>query len=86
MRKPVPALIRRRVFIRDQFECQWKDLVTGKKCGAKRFLDLDHIQPVAEHGTNELTNLRVICANHNRNRMWLEPFQNLGFLPVPPRA
>ncbi len=40
----------------------------GQRCGAKRFLQRDHIRPFAEGGANEATNLRWMCGQHNRAR------------------
>ncbi len=35
-------------------------------CSEKRFLQIDHIIPVAKGGENTPENLRVLCANHNQ--------------------
>ncbi len=58
------------VFNRDQY-CQFtaepSALTTSKKCGSKWQLNIDHIQPVWAGGTNDLSNLRVLCGQHNRD-------------------
>ena len=38
----------------------------GKRCGARGFLQLDHVVPRALRGTGDSGNLRVVCAAHNR--------------------
>ena len=38
----------------------------GKRCGARGFLELDHIVPHALGGSDEAENLRVRCRPHNR--------------------
>lgn len=58
---------RAQVFLRDE-SCQFIDRRTGKICGSKFFLQVDHIQPRWAGGTNHLHNLRAMCANHNRFR------------------
>ena len=39
----------------------------SKICGSKWQLNIDHIQPVWAAGTNDLSNLRVLCGQHNRD-------------------
>lgn len=56
---------KRQVLRRDQC-CQYKDQKTGKVCGSKWNLQVDHIQPRWANGADELSNLRVLCANHNQ--------------------
>lgn len=65
--KPTGALtpnLKQRVFHRDQC-CQYKDRQTGKVCGSRYFLEVDHIKPRFVGGTNEFENLRTLCRNHN---------------------
>ena len=47
--------------------CEFVDSASGRKCGSKFQLQLDHIVPFSHGGTNEAANLRVICAAHNRH-------------------
>ena len=48
------AYLRRLVFRRDLARCQL--------CGAEGgMLEVDHIVPISEGGTNDLTNLRTLC-------------------------
>ncbi len=41
---------------------------SGHRCGSKRFLQLDHVQPFARGGANSRENLRWMCGSHNRGR------------------
>ncbi len=63
----IPAEIKRIIFKRDQ-HCQFKDRNNNKICGSKYFLEVDHIIPKCKNGSNELENLRLHCANHNKYR------------------
>ena len=66
-RRYIPAKIKRLVWMRDQGQCVYKTR-TGQKCGSRRFLQIDHIQPFALGGDSEPENLRLLCAGHNRFR------------------
>ena len=62
-RKPLSKSLRFEVFKRDSFTCQY--------CGAKApdvILEVDHIKPVAEGGTNEILNLITCCRDCNRGK------------------
>lgn len=48
--------------------CGYTDPESGRVCGSKHFLQIDHIQPVWAQGENAIENLRVLCASHNRHR------------------
>lgn len=67
-RRPIPASIRHLVWQRDQGCCQYKDPVSGIQCKSRRYLEIDHIVPVAKGGTNALNNLRLLCRAHNQLR------------------
>ena len=62
-RKPLGKSTRFEVFKRDHFTCQY--------CGRKSpdvILEVDHIVPVAEGGTNDLLNLVTSCRDCNRGK------------------
>lgn len=65
IRKSIPTNIRRKIYNRDQC-CQYQDKITGKVCGSRWGLEIDHIQPLWANGTNDETNLRILCGEHNR--------------------
>lgn len=64
-RKPIAISLRKGIFTRDKC-CQYRDPATNKICGATRFLEIDHVQPIWAGGTNKIENLRVLCSQHNK--------------------
>ncbi|MEK7348210.1 MAG: hypothetical protein AABZ94_05010 [Candidatus Eisenbacteria bacterium] len=48
----VPAQVRRAVWERDQGQCTFVG-TTGHRCGARRFLQFDHVEPVARGGEGD---------------------------------
>lgn len=67
IRVSIPMVVQREeVYMRDQC-CQYQDKKTQTVCGSKWRLNIDHIQPVWAGGTNEIKNLRLLCAKHNRH-------------------
>jgi len=60
-----PRAIQRAVFARDNYECCYKDPLTGRKCGSKFALELDHQIPFAKGGPSTIENLITKCATHN---------------------
>ncbi len=58
--------------------CQFKDPSTQKKCGSKKFLQMDHIQPRWAGGGNKSSNFQALCAQHNRYRYKIQ----VGLLPL----
>ena len=62
-RKPLSKKTRFEVFKRDKFTCQY--------CGKSApdvVLEVDHIKPVAEGGTNDMVNLVTSCFDCNRGK------------------
>lgn len=62
-RKSISKKIRFEVFKRDSFKCQY--------CGKSSpdvVLEVDHIKPVSEGGSNEITNLLTACFDCNRGK------------------
>jgi len=63
-RQPIPDRIRHEVFKRDGYRC--------RECGASRdegaTLEIDHIVPVANGGTNDIENLQTLCKKCNRGK------------------
>ena len=57
--RSIPAGVRREVWRRDQGCCTYVDRHTGRRCGSRFFLELDHIVPVARGGGAEPGNLRL---------------------------
>ena len=61
----VPAAVRDKVFARDKGRCAYVGK-TGKRCGSTQALQIDHVQPFTRGGSNAASNLRLLCAKHNR--------------------
>ncbi len=53
----VPAQIRRAVWERDQGQCTFAGS-TGRRCKARRFLEFDHVEPVARGGKATVEGMR----------------------------
>jgi len=66
--KTVSPNLRKAVWARDKGTCSYKNPETGARCTTKDLLQIDHIHPLALGGKNELRNLRLLCAAHNRAR------------------
>jgi hypothetical protein len=56
----------RAVYDRDGEQCAYVDPATGERCPARAFLQTDHIRARAKGGGDDLPNLRIACAAHNR--------------------
>jgi len=64
-RAPIPLPTRDAVFARDHGRCTFVGS-DGKRCDTTIRLHVDHIKPVARGGNNDIANLRLLCAWHNR--------------------
>ena len=79
-RVKVAAKIRHEVMLRDGGRCT--SISDGKRCESTRFIDLHHIVPVYEGGTNEVSNLTLLCSQCHRlhhEPMFVE-LERLGLL------
>lgn len=65
----IPRAVRREVFQRDGEQCTYV-ATDGRRCSARAFLELDHVQPRAQGGSDDVQNLRVRCRAHNQ--LWAE--------------
>jgi hypothetical protein len=72
-RAHLPVSVRRRVWLKYQGRCQFRDPLTGRLCGATAFLDIDHIQALFEGGDDSEENLTLACRLHNRRRPFWKP-------------
>jgi 5-methylcytosine-specific restriction endonuclease McrA len=57
--------VKRQVWKRDQGRCTFVS-ASGRRCDARRFLEYDHIEPVARGGKSTFENLRLRCRAHNQ--------------------
>jgi|GEM_PF-1333658 len=73
-RKPIDPATRRRVWNRAKGQCEFSashpdQAETPERCAARRTLQIDHIIPLAEGGSDDPGNLRLLCAAHNQHRV-----------------
>ena len=61
----VPAAVRRAVHARDEGRCTFVS-TSGRRCAEKRFLQYDHVHPVARGGESTVANIRLRCRAHNQ--------------------
>jgi hypothetical protein len=64
--KSISVHIKRRLWARDQGRCAFLDPLTHARCSATHHLEIDHIEARALGGSNELSNLRLLCRAHNQ--------------------
>ncbi|MEO0375533.1 MAG: HNH endonuclease [Cyanobacteria bacterium P01_A01_bin.17] len=62
-RIPIPAAVRKYVFDRDKHTCK-----SCGKTGKDAKLTIDHINPLAKAGTNDISNLQTLCASCNSKK------------------
>jgi hypothetical protein len=79
----VSRAVRREVFARDGLRCTFVG-ESGRRCGARAFLELDHVTPRALGGQDDASNVRVRCRAHNLlwadevfGRRWIERKRHL---------
>ena len=61
----IPARVRRAVWERDGGRCTFVS-ARGHRCNAQRFLEFDHVVPVARGGGATVEGLRLRCRAHNQ--------------------
>ena len=61
----IPQKVRDEIHARDKGRCSYVS-PGGRRCGATHDLQIDHIVPFARGGGNSPSNLRLLCAKHNR--------------------
>jgi hypothetical protein len=64
VRKPLTAEQKHTVFARDKGQCTHIN-DQGERCDADRWLDVHHIVPVSQGGSNEPENLTTLCSFHH---------------------
>lgn len=67
-RRAVPRAVRREVWERDGGRCGYVSASTGRICGARTGIEIDHVVPWAVGGADTAANLRLRCRTHNRSR------------------
>jgi 5-methylcytosine-specific restriction endonuclease McrA len=64
-RRHIPAQVRRAVWARDQGQCTFVG-ENGHRCGDRRRLEFDHVDPVARGGQATVERMRLRCRAHNQ--------------------
>ena len=64
-RRPIPAAVRDAVYTKSNGRCAYVG-TDGRRCNSTVCVQVDHVVPVARGGTNDPSNLRILCASHNR--------------------
>ena len=60
----IPAHLKHSVQTRDQAQCTHSK--SGKRCQERRWLDIHHIEPLAQGGETTLNNLTLLCKAHHQ--------------------
>jgi 5-methylcytosine-specific restriction endonuclease McrA len=61
----IPAAVKRAVFKRDRGQCTYVS-DDGHRCESRKFLQYDHVLPVARGGASTVDNVRLRCGPHNQ--------------------
>lgn len=74
----IPQALRDRIWLRDKGQCQHTDLRTGRRCGSRYLVQMDHKYPFSFEPEHSEENLRLRCGAHNRLRweMMEEPLNS----------
>jgi hypothetical protein len=59
---------RKRIVLNADSGYQYKDQKSGRVCGSRFNLEVDHLHPKWDQGSNERWNLRPLCRSHNQFR------------------
>lgn len=61
----IPMAVKHQVALRDQGQCSFVNS-DGQRCGATRFVQMHHVQPLAMGGAHTTENLATLCFHHHR--------------------
>lgn len=64
-RKAINSAVKHAVTLRDLRQCTFTN-VNGHRCRHTKWLDIHHVVPVSEGGTNAISNLTTLCSAHHR--------------------
>ncbi len=76
----IPAAFKASIALKSGARCEYVDPASKRRCSSTSHLQIDHRKPLALGGKTELSNLRHLCAAHNRFVA-----MNAG-LSIPPEA
>ncbi len=63
-REPLTAAQKHAVFNRDGGKCTHTD-ATGKRCGSDKWIQIHHLKPLSQGGSNDPENLTTLCSFHH---------------------
>lgn len=66
-RNPLKSVTRHRVFLKHKGQCAYTHQ-DGHRCPEKRHLEIHHLVPVAQGGSDESSNLTLLCFGHHRGQ------------------
>ncbi len=69
MTRTLSVHVKRKVYERAEGACEFISR-DGHSCKNKFMLEFDHIHPKALGGTNDLSNIQLLCRSHNDFRRW----------------
>lgn len=64
----IPQTIKDQIWRRDHGRCQYTNHQTGKICGSKYALTIEHLRPYALGGDHQQDNLQLLCRAHNQHK------------------
>ena len=62
----IPAAIKNEVLKRDNYSCSYVDPLTKRRCSSQHGIEIDHKKPFSMQGTHTVSNLQVLCFQHNK--------------------
>ncbi|MBC7370417.1 MAG: HNH endonuclease [Bdellovibrionaceae bacterium] len=65
-RRYIRRNVRRSLLTKSNYCCSYENPETGRICGSRYQLQVDHIVPLAKGGTDQHSNYRILCGIHNR--------------------
>lgn len=65
-KRHIPQALRKAVWFRDRGICTYVDPKSGRRCGSRFALEVDHIEPYGLGGHSKIENLRLLCRTHNQ--------------------
>jgi 5-methylcytosine-specific restriction endonuclease McrA len=65
LRPYISQSIKKHIFQNANFQCQYVAKETKIRCTSTRYLQVDHVRPVALDGSSQKHNLRIYCRTHN---------------------
>jgi 5-methylcytosine-specific restriction endonuclease McrA len=68
VRKAIKASTKKFVWQRAQGYCEYQDKKLNTKCSSQFALQIDHVKSIALGGTDEISNLQLLCRVHNTRR------------------